>query len=99
VRENHRFDSVPLLVRPGAVIPLGNRTDRPDYDYRDGVTLRVHGPLSSPAEVAVGDTTFVVAADRVERRGAALPWRVEFVGGPSADLAADEDVWTTKIGG
>jgi alpha-D-xyloside xylohydrolase len=109
VRENHAFDSVPLLVRPGAIIPLGNRTDRPDYDYRDGVTLRLHESLhggpdgASSGVVAVEDTTFTVtregAALKVERKGAALPWRVEIVGGVSADLAADEDVWTTKIGG
>jgi alpha-D-xyloside xylohydrolase len=99
VRENHPFDSVPLLVRPGAVIPLGNRTDRPDYDYRDGVTLRVFEPGDDPVTVVVGDTTFTVTASRAERRGAKLPWRVEVVGGASADLAADEDAWTTKIGG
>jgi alpha-D-xyloside xylohydrolase len=99
VRENHAFDSVPLLVRPGAVIPLGNRTDRPDYDYRDGVTLQVFEPGDVPVTVVVGDTTFTVTASRIERRGAALPWRVEVAGGASADLAADEDTWTTKIGG
>ncbi|MFI6078554.1 alpha-xylosidase [Actinoplanes sp. NPDC051343] len=99
VRENHGFDSVPLLVRPGAVIPVGNRTDRPDYDYRDGITLRLFEPTSESTTVVVGDTTFTVSSDRIERRGAALPWRVEIVSGASADLAADEDIWTTKIGG
>ncbi|HEY0534074.1 MAG TPA: TIM-barrel domain-containing protein, partial [Actinoplanes sp.] len=98
VRENHGFDSVPLLVRPGAVLPIGNRTDRPDYDYRDGITLRLHSVAEGVTTVVVGDTTFTVTASRVERRGAALPWRVEIVGGASTDLAADEDVWTTKIG-
>ena len=33
---------MPLLVRPGAVIPVGARDDRPDYDYADGVTLRLY---------------------------------------------------------
>jgi alpha-D-xyloside xylohydrolase len=100
VRENHAFDSVPLLVRPGAVLPIGHRTDRPDYDYRDGITLRLHVPSPSlePKVINVGDTTFTVKSDRIERKGAALPWRVEIVGGASADLAADEDVWVTKIG-
>jgi alpha-D-xyloside xylohydrolase len=97
VRENHGFDSVPLLVRPGAVLPLGNRTDRPDYDFRDGVTLRLFEPAEGTTTVAVEDTTFTVTRDgdaiRVERRGAALPWRVEIVGGVSADLAAADDVW------
>ena len=40
VRERHGFDSVPLLVRPGAVIPMGARDDRPDYDYAAGVSGR-----------------------------------------------------------
>ncbi|MBO2462212.1 alpha-xylosidase [Actinomadura violacea] len=44
VKERHGFDSVPLLVRPGAVIPEGAVDDRPDYDHADGVTLRVYEP-------------------------------------------------------
>ena len=44
VRERHGFDSLPLLVRPGAVIPIGARDDRPDYDYADGVTLTAYAP-------------------------------------------------------
>ncbi len=94
--ETHGFDSVPLLVRPGAVIPVGNRTDRPDYDYRDGVTLLIHSPVEDPTVVRVGDSTFTVTPDRVERDGAALPWRVEIVGGRSADLTADEAVWVSE---
>jgi len=42
VRETHDFMSLPLLVRPNSVIPIGNRADRPDYDYSDGVTLQVY---------------------------------------------------------
>jgi alpha-D-xyloside xylohydrolase len=42
VRERHGYDSVPLLVRPGAVIPEGAVEDRPDYDHAEGVTLRVY---------------------------------------------------------
>jgi alpha-D-xyloside xylohydrolase len=42
VTERHGFRSVPLLVRPGAVIPVGAVDDRPDYDYADGVTLRLY---------------------------------------------------------
>lgn len=39
--ETHDFRSLPLYVRAGAVIPWGARTDRPDYDYLDGLQLRV----------------------------------------------------------
>ncbi len=40
--ETHGFDSIPLYVREGAVLPIGGRDDRPDYDYRDGLTLAVY---------------------------------------------------------
>jgi alpha-D-xyloside xylohydrolase len=98
VTETHGFDSVPLLVRPGAVIPIGNRTDKPDYHWADGVTLRLHDPAPGDTVVRVGDSTFTVTRDgdgiRVERDGAALPWRVEIVGGASGDVAAETPVWT-----
>ena len=40
-RETHDFMSLPLMVRPGTVLPMGARDDRPDYDYADGVELHV----------------------------------------------------------
>jgi alpha-D-xyloside xylohydrolase len=40
-RENHGFDSLPLYVRPGAVLPLGADESRPDGDWADGLTLLV----------------------------------------------------------
>ncbi len=58
VRETHGFDSLPLYVREGAMIPRGARSDRPDYDFLDGLTLEVY---SGGAEV---DTTVeIVTAD------------------------------------
>jgi alpha-D-xyloside xylohydrolase len=42
VRETHDFMSLPLLVRPNSVIPMGSHTDKPDYDYSDDVTLQVY---------------------------------------------------------
>jgi alpha-D-xyloside xylohydrolase len=42
VRERHGMLSLPLLVRPGSVIPVGAVDGRPDYDYVRGVTLRVY---------------------------------------------------------
>ncbi|MEV4863683.1 alpha-xylosidase [Streptomyces ossamyceticus] len=64
VRERHDFLSLPLLVRPGAVIPVGAVTDRPDYDHADGVTLRAYG-LAHGAQVTVpvGDVTFTVVRE------------------------------------
>ena len=40
-RETHDFMSLPLMVRPGTVLPLGACDDKPDYDYADGVELHV----------------------------------------------------------
>jgi alpha-D-xyloside xylohydrolase len=42
VRQRHGFGSLPLLVRPGAVIALG-RGDRPDYDDAVSPTFAVFG--------------------------------------------------------
>ncbi|WP_456283597.1 alpha-xylosidase [Microbacterium sp. JZ101] len=67
-RETHAFDSVPLYVRPGAVLPVGARDDTTDYDYLDDLTLRV-APGGADGESALT----VTAADgrtarfRVER--------------------------------
>ncbi|MCL3860464.1 alpha-xylosidase [Actinotalea sp. K2] len=43
-RQRHDVQSLPLLVRPGTVVPLGARSDRPDYDYAQGVVLHVVEP-------------------------------------------------------
>ncbi|MGW8482298.1 alpha-xylosidase [Microbacterium sp. NPDC055903] len=53
VRETHGFTSLPLYVRPGAVLPWGARTDRPDYDYVDGLALRVFPGGEGTAELTV----------------------------------------------
>ncbi|NYI40154.1 alpha-xylosidase [Demequina lutea] len=42
-REQHGFDTVPLYVREGAAIGIGAHADRPDYDYLDGLTIRLYG--------------------------------------------------------
>jgi len=46
------FQTVPAFVRPGTVLPIGARDDRPDYPYDENVTLRVY-------EFADGDRTTV----------------------------------------
>ncbi|MFI5882232.1 alpha-xylosidase [Streptomyces sp. NPDC051554] len=64
VREKHGFDSVPLLVRPGAVIPVGAVADRPDYDHADGVTLRAYDlGRGAQVTVSVGEVTFTVVRE------------------------------------
>ncbi|MCK6067157.1 MULTISPECIES: alpha-xylosidase [Microbacterium] len=68
-RERHGFDSIPVYVRPGAVIPWGARTDRPDYDYLDGLRLRVFPGGEGIAEVRVttpDGRSVLLTADRSE---------------------------------
>ncbi|NUT27431.1 MAG: alpha-xylosidase [Streptomyces sp.] len=79
VRERHGFLSVPLLVRPGAVIPVGARDDRPDYDHADGVTLRAYGlERGEQRTVRVGDVAFTVVREgdtlRASCADPSAPW-------------------------
>ncbi|URM94754.1 alpha-xylosidase [Actinomadura madurae] len=92
VRERHGFDSVPLLVRPGAVIPVGAVEDRPDYDHADDVTLRVYEPSDGSAVVTqIGDTSFTTTRNgenvRVTGEGA---WNVLLVNARVAGLEGGE---------
>ncbi|MEF2975867.1 alpha-xylosidase [Subtercola sp. YIM 133946] len=48
--EQHGFLTLPLYVRQGAVLPVGARSDRPDYDYLDGLTLAIYPGAASGAE-------------------------------------------------
>src|SRR5690606_8536587 len=41
VRETHDYLSLPLMVRPNSIVPVGSTDSRPDYDYVDGVDLQV----------------------------------------------------------
>ncbi len=87
VTERHGFGSVPLLVRPGAVIPVGAADDRPDYDYADGVTLRLY-EIPDGAQV----TTVIAPGGRefvTTRSGNVI--RVEAVA--AGDAGGDWQVW------
>ena len=55
-RETHDFLSLPLMVRPGTVLPMGKHDDRPDYDYTDGLELHVY-------QLAEGQTVTVKIPD------------------------------------
>ena len=94
VTADHGFESLPLLARPGAVVAVGAREDRPDYDLADGVTLEVypmsdgqvtevtvHGPDGTPAAVfEVRREATVVRARLVD--GTAGRWSLCLVDGP-----------------
>lgn len=68
-REQHGFDSLPLYVRPGAVLPMGADASRPDGDWLTGLTLLVT-PDTEDVTVTVPDQHGGVAATyRVVRDG------------------------------
>ncbi|MFF3835537.1 alpha-xylosidase [Streptomyces sp. NPDC002458] len=59
--ERHGFDSLPLLVRDGAVLPWGADDQRPDGDWLDGLTLRVFGSgADADAGAGSGERTVTV---------------------------------------
>jgi alpha-D-xyloside xylohydrolase len=91
VREIHDFMSLPLLVRPNSVIPIGSHSDRPDYDYSDGVTLHVYqwedgkqARVEIPALDGTIETWFNIKRKgnmiNIQRQGSAKAWNVLLVG-------------------
>ena len=94
VREKHDFMSLPLMVRPNTVLAIGSNDDRPDYDYANGVTLRVYqleDGKRATAEIpsVTGDiqTTFTVWREgrmiNVERKGKNKGWQLLLAGIPA----------------
>ena len=69
-KETHDYHSLPLMVRPNSILPLGNNDQRPDYDYADGVSLLVSA-FDEGAEAKTeipdlkGETVMTVTAKRV----------------------------------
>ncbi|MWA09274.1 alpha-xylosidase [Streptomyces sp. BA2] len=54
-RETHGFDSLPLYVRPGALLPLGADDQRPDGDWLQDLTLLVTPDTEDGTEITVPD--------------------------------------------
>ena len=67
--ETHDYMSLPLMVRPNSMIPVGHGGDKPDYDYTDNPTLQVF-QLEDNAEAACtvygldGEAAYTVSAKR-----------------------------------
>ena len=66
-RETHDYLSLPLMVRPGSVIPMGRCEEKPDYDYTDGLELHVFGQPEGEVTVKVPDLKGDTAATYVVR--------------------------------
>jgi alpha-D-xyloside xylohydrolase len=103
VSETHDFMSLPLLVRPNSVIPMGSHTDRPDYDYSDGVTLQVYqlgdgkqAGVEIPALDGKIATRFDINRDgkaiSVQRQGITKAWNILLVGNDSIEEMDDAEI-------
>jgi alpha-D-xyloside xylohydrolase len=107
VRERHDFMSLPLLVRPNSVIPVGSRMDQPDYVYSDEVTLQVY-QLESGESVQVEipaldgsiETTFDLQRKddevHIRRHGPARSWKVLMVGLDSVEGLEPVEIRVTE---
>ncbi len=85
IRERHDYVSLPLMARPGSLIPMGADGTRPDYDYAAGVAFHlfelaegetasaaVHGEEGEPRlELGVARRGGRI---EVEARGAVADW-------------------------
>ena len=87
LREQHGTLSLPLMVRPNTVLPVGTNEDRPDYEYADGVTYHVFaldkGAVATarvPALDGTIETTIeasrVGAQIEVSAQRATKPWSI-----------------------
>ncbi|UAJ80395.1 alpha-xylosidase [Leifsonia sp. ZF2019] len=90
-RETHAFDSLPLYVREGAVLPLGGRDDRPDYDYREGLTLAAYPGPDGERAVTVTTPDGETAEYVVTRAGEGL-----LASGPASHPFTLRDVATGR---
>ena len=89
-QENHGFDSVPLYVRPGTVLPVGAVDDTPEYAWAEGVTLRLFDlPDGYDSELVVPGGTGDAATFQIVREGGQITvtsddapgeWHVELNG-------------------
>ncbi|KAI0027333.1 putative sugar hydrolase [Vararia minispora EC-137] len=98
VVEKHGFKSIPLLLRPGAAIVMGNEriARRAVYDYADGVTVLVNSSTSIDTEIVLPDSGKAgeaAATLRVTGRGDAGKVRVEVLSG------AVKGEWRMRVAG
>ncbi len=108
VKETHDYLSLPLLVRPNTVLPMGLCSDKPDYDYADGVTLRLYElepdtVIETPIPALSGDATrFRTTREgqviRLERSGPAKAWNVLLVNVPAVKTVSAGEAESTADG-
>lgn len=86
VREKHGYLSLPLMVRPNTILPVGNNDQVPDYDFTDGVTFHLfeleEGTLRRSVPGLNGEEALAVTVTRqggqvtIEPQGKLANWSV-----------------------
>ena len=107
VQEIHDFMSLPLFVRPNSVIPVGNHSDKPNYDYGDGITLQVY-QLEDGNKVSIEiptldgkiETSFDIERKgnviRIQRQGPVMDWNALLVGIDSVENVENAEFETVN---
>jgi alpha-D-xyloside xylohydrolase len=108
MKETHDYLSLPLLVRPNSVLPLGLHSDKPEYDYADGLTLQLYElepdaviEITIPAlagEPTRFGTTRQGQTIHLERIGPAKAWNVLLVNIPAVSSVSAGEVESTDSG-
>ncbi len=108
VQETHDYLSLPLMVRPNSVLPVGQVDDRVEYDYADGVTLRLY-ELQPGADIETripcldGEPTRFRTRRKgqtitVERSGPDKAWRALLVNVSRVSMVSNGEVSLTPLG-
>jgi alpha-D-xyloside xylohydrolase len=109
-REQHGFLSLPLMVRPNAIIALGAVDHRPDYDYAENVTFRVFElsdgsearcRLSSPGRTEAEQLIVRRTGKRVTAtffRESSSAWRLQLAGISKVQTTGDLQVAADPFG-
>jgi alpha-D-xyloside xylohydrolase len=110
-QQDHAYDSLPVLVRPGTVLPRGARRDRPDYHYADDIALHVYGvealrhsrvriPGTDDIDDSVFDVEFSDGMLTVSRTsGPEVSWSVVLPAGSRPASATGGRLESTSDGG
>lgn len=108
-RERHGYLSLPLMMRPNSVVPMGEREDRPDYAYTEGLLLYANEladgavitttvPDLSGRPAAVFETRRKGDAVSVSLEGSAARWGLLLLGVTKATSLKGGRAETDPIG-
>ena len=72
IEKEYDYLHLPLMVKENSIIAIGSKDDRPDYDYADGVEIRIYALTESEEASSVvynmkGDAELTISA--IKRNG------------------------------